>query len=96
MDRVAQRVYLGTSAQANDRRHHSGSGVPFVTFERRWETSASRPDDGALKPAKCPECGSTKLGTLATIITSDTYWRCHQCGTVWNALRYRQQHKRQW
>jgi len=49
-----------------------------------------------LKPAHCPECGSKKFGTLAAIVTRDTYWRCQQCGTVWNEIRYRQQHKRQW
>jgi transposase-like protein len=66
-----------------------------MTFERPHEASGSR-DDGILKPAHCPECGSKKFGTLASIITRDTYWRCHQCGTVWNEIRYRQQRKRQW
>jgi uncharacterized Zn finger protein len=67
-----------------------------MTFARPRETEGSRGDDGALKPAHCPECGSKKFGTLAAVITQDTYWRCHQCGTVWNEIRYRQQHKRQW
>jgi len=67
-----------------------------MTFEPRRDNSVSQPDDGTLRPANCPECGSKKLGTLAAIITSNTYWRCHECGTVWNALRYRQQHQRRW
>ena len=67
-----------------------------MTFERPGAFSTSHQDDGDLKPAKCPECGSKKFGTLAAIVTRDTYWRCHECGTVWNELRYRQQHKRQW
>jgi uncharacterized Zn finger protein len=67
-----------------------------MTFARPRETGGSRDDGGAVKPAHCPECGSKKFGTLAAVITQDTYWRCHQCGTVWNESRYRQQHKRQW
>jgi len=67
-----------------------------MTFERPRESWGSRDDEGAMKPAHCPECGSKKFGTLAAIVTRDTYWRCQQCGTVWNEIRYRQQHKRQW
>jgi formate dehydrogenase maturation protein FdhE len=67
-----------------------------MTFERPRGSWGSRDDDGAVKPAHCPECGSKKFGTLAAIITRDTYWRCAQCATVWNEIRYRQQHKRQW
>lgn len=39
------------------------------------------------RPATCPECGSKAVGTLAKQITAATYWRCHQCGAVWNATR---------
>jgi uncharacterized Zn finger protein len=67
-----------------------------MTFDRPRESSASRQEDGDMKPAKCPECGSKKFGTLAATVTRDTYWRCHECGTVWNELRYRHQHKRAW
>ena len=41
------------------------------------------------RPDKCPECGSTVVGTVAKEITADTYWRCHQCGNVWNHARNR-------
>jgi transposase-like protein len=67
-----------------------------MTFDRPRESSAARQGEGDMKPAKCPECASKKIGTLAAIVTRDTYWRCHECGTIWNELRYRQQHKRQW
>jgi uncharacterized Zn finger protein len=67
-----------------------------MTFERVREFSGSPQGDGPLKPAQCPECGSKKFGTLAANITRDTYWRCHECGTVWNEIRYRQQRKRHW
>ena len=66
-----------------------------MNFERFQKPAASLQDDSALKPAKCPECGSKKFGTLAATVTRETYWRCHECGTVWNEIRYRQQ-KRQW
>ena len=65
-----------------------------MRFERTSEISGSRDDD--VKPAQCPECASKKFGTLAATITRDTYWRCHECGTVWNEIRYRQQRQRRW
>jgi uncharacterized Zn finger protein len=67
-----------------------------MSFERLRKPSTSQQDESALKPATCPECGSKKFGTLAPVITSDTYWRCHDCGTVWNEIRYRQQRRQQW
>jgi transposase-like protein len=67
-----------------------------MTFERLRQPPGPPQDDSALKPAACPECRSKKFGTLAAIVTRDTYWRCHECGNVWNEIRHRQQHKRQW
>jgi uncharacterized Zn finger protein len=66
-----------------------------MNFERFREPSASRQDESDLKPAKCPECASKKFGTLAPVVTRETYWRCHECGTVWNEIRHRQQ-RRHW
>ena len=46
-------------------------------------------DASGTRPDKCPECGSTAVGTLAKEITAATYWRCHRCGHVWNPGRDR-------
>ncbi|HTI43071.1 MAG TPA: hypothetical protein VL693_14695 [Vicinamibacterales bacterium] len=48
--------------------------------------SGDRPE-AALRPSACPECGSRALGTLAKVITADTFWRCAACGTVFNRKR---------
>jgi len=47
----------------------------------------SEPDEPARKPEACPFCQSRAVGTLAKVITSETYWRCQACGEVWNPAR---------
>jgi len=59
-----------------------------MTFERPRDVGASA-SNVDLRPAQCPECGSKSLGTLAKVISVDTYWRCHSCGAVWNQTRQR-------
>jgi hypothetical protein len=44
-------------------------------------------DTPVLKPEACPACGSRAVGTLAKVITVDTYWRCQGCGEIWNPAR---------
>ena len=44
-------------------------------------------EEPVLKPASCPSCGSTAVGTLAKVITAETYWRCQGCGEIWNPGR---------
>ncbi len=39
-----------------------------MRFERTPEFSGSRDEEGILKPAHCPECGSKKFGTLAVSV----------------------------
>ena len=87
---------LDASSRADNRRDHSRDAVAVVTFERSRDLRGSRDDDDALRPAQCPECRSKKIGTLAATITRDTYWRCHQCGIVWNEIRYRQLRQPRW
>ena len=62
-----------------------------MTFERprEYPGGGTPPDDRVMRPTECPECRSKAIGTLAKIITADTYWRCQVCGTVWNETRYR-------
>jgi transposase-like protein len=41
----------------------------------------------AMAPSVCPACASTDLTTTAKTIDASTYWRCSQCGEVWNVAR---------
>src|SRR5207244_6889578 len=38
-------------------------------------------------PTSCPACQSSSIGTTAKIPDADNYWRCENCGEVWNASR---------
>jgi len=38
-------------------------------------------------PARCPFCRSTTIGTTSKVADADSYWRCRQCGEIWNDLR---------
>ena len=52
--------------------------------ERGAAHTATPAGIAVIRPDKCPECGSKAVGTLAKEITDATYWRCQQCGNVWN------------
>jgi transposase-like protein len=39
------------------------------------------------RPERCPFCGSKAIGTLAKQVTTATYWRCHECGEMWNVAQ---------
>jgi transposase-like protein len=44
---------------------------------------------GQEVPAACPSCKSTLISTTAKNPAVDCYWRCDQCGEVWNSGRSR-------
>jgi ribosomal protein L37AE/L43A len=37
----------------------------------------------ATRPAMCPFCKSTIIGTLAKVITVTSFWRCRECEKTW-------------
>jgi predicted Zn finger-like uncharacterized protein len=41
----------------------------------------------AVIPKSCPACQSSSIVTSAKIPDADSYWRCQNCGEVWNASR---------
>ena len=51
-------------------------------------------EEPGLKPDSCPSCGSKAVGTLAKVITPDTYWRCQGCGEIWNPARVERANRR--
>jgi transposase-like protein len=44
--------------------------------------------DGAAPPARCPACRSRDLKTTSKVVNADAYWRCCDCGEVWNVGRH--------
>ncbi len=45
------------------------------------------PSSSYVAPTACPLCQSTKIVTRATSPDADSYWRCTNCGDIWNAAR---------
>ena len=39
-------------------------------------------------PVVCPTCQSPSIATTAKTPNADSYWRCAQCGEIWNASRH--------
>lgn len=46
----------------------------------------SSASDG-MTPLSCPACKSSSIVTTAKFPDRESYWRCTQCGEVWNASR---------
>jgi transposase-like protein len=40
-------------------------------------------------PSRCPACRSTDVKTTSKVASADAYWRCGECGEVWNVGRHR-------
>jgi transposase-like protein len=40
-------------------------------------------------PSRCPACRSQDVKTTSKVATTDAYWRCGDCGEVWNVARHR-------
>ncbi len=45
--------------------------------------------DEAETPSRCPACRSQNVKTTNKVTPSEAYWRCGDCGKVWNAPRHR-------
>lgn len=46
------------------------------------------PDEPEI-PARCPACRSQDVKTTSKVASVDNYWRCGDCGEVWNVARHR-------
>jgi ribosomal protein L37AE/L43A len=47
-------------------------------------TSTGAPAQSADAAPACPKCRSKNSTTAAKRPTANSYWRCLQCGEVWN------------
>lgn len=45
------------------------------------------PSAAGSLPTSCPSCRSTLIVTSAQRPDAESYWRCTNCGEVWNASR---------
>jgi len=59
------------------------------SFEPRGNApdQSVQPDPAATAPASCPTCQSRSITTTAKTPDSTSYWRCTDCGEVWNDSR---------
>lgn len=53
--------------------------------------SFNQSDSGltAKHPPACPECASSSVTTTDKHPDVNSYWRCEQCGEIWNIGRRR-------
>ena len=49
---------------------------------------SNSPDEPEV-PARCPACRSQDVKTTSKVASVDAYWRCGDCGEVWNVARHR-------
>jgi predicted Zn finger-like uncharacterized protein len=40
-------------------------------------------------PTVCPNCQSSAIATVSKVADAESYWRCQNCGDVWNPNRSR-------
>ena len=45
--------------------------------------------DAAEAPSRCPACRSQDVKTTNKVTSAEAYWRCGDCGEVWNVARQR-------
>jgi ribosomal protein L37AE/L43A len=51
-------------------------------------SDSTKADEGAA-PSRCPACRSQDVKTTSKVASVDAYWRCGDCGEVWNVARHR-------
>lgn len=60
------------------------------TYDPDGRRSLATPSGTHLPtPDGCPACRSPLIVTTSKTPTDDSYWRCRQCGEIWNASRRR-------
>jgi transposase-like protein len=58
-------------------------------FDSRHDSAASSSTLVPNIPATCPTCRSSSITTTAKNPNTDSYWRCRNCGEIWNNARRR-------
>jgi transposase-like protein len=56
---------------------------------RGGASDRSEPAEVIPPPAACPKCKSQSISTTARVPDQHAYWRCSNCGEVWNDVRHK-------
>ena len=56
-----------------------------------WGNDVTLKDGVRALPVTCPSCRSSAISTTAKQPDANSYWRCGDCGDVWNQGRTREQ-----
>lgn len=43
----------------------------------------------SMAPTECPFCKSVTISATGQKVTASIYWRCENCGQIWNPGRQR-------
>jgi transposase-like protein len=63
----------------------------LMTFYNSRGESPHRSETAApyASPVSCPTCRSSAIVTTAKSPDVESYWRCNECGEIWNDARNR-------
>lgn len=101
-DLVGEDVYLfqrfpescGHSGHQPSPKHHSGGLMGSFDPSHKPERRPTPSTFVGNVPAACPTCRSASIVTAAKTLDASAYWRCTECGDVWNDSRYHEDHGR--
>jgi transposase-like protein len=58
------------------------------SFDSRTDYAVRSASEAAPTiPASCPACRSSSISTVSKSPDAESYWRCAECGEIWNAGR---------
>ena len=69
--------------------------MAYPAFGSQRNNAPAKPAE-PVAPASCPSCGSTSVVSTAKVPDVHSYWRCAQCGEVWNPARMMSPYARRW
>jgi predicted Zn finger-like uncharacterized protein len=58
-----------------------------MSYFNRSRNFEVRPAEPVTLPSRCPACQSVSIATTAKVPNASSYWRCENCGEVWNVAR---------
>lgn len=58
-----------------------------MTFPKRFIDVGGSDEERANATTMCPKCRSKNIHTAAKQPSKNSYWRCLNCGEVWNPER---------
>jgi len=62
-------------------------GLPVNSFDSSFPSRSQPAEAVNSVPTSCPACRSSSVSTTAKSPDVNSYWRCGECGEVWNVGR---------